>query len=323
MDKPPVLSIIVPVYNIEPYIGKCLESIRSQELTDIEIIVINDGSTDKSLERIQQIEREDSRIRVYTKPNGGLSSARNMGINYAKGELITFVDGDDWLSSDTYKVNVGIMKANIDIDMLSFPMIKKTDDLEHFLGKREPMTIIGSHDLIRAYFQSGVLTNSVCNKIFRRAVFYGILFPEGHTNEDTLIIPELVEVIKKTFISKIGAYFYYQRDGSIINSEVSIQKVTDDLNGRIGLYKIGEKYSVIDKNNICRIHLIFINNYRLFYKNNLQDEYKKKISGVRLRYFKDVILSDLNYRKKVLLTFYFVLGIRYLERIKVIKSKWL
>ncbi|MEG1313359.1 MAG: glycosyltransferase, partial [Bacilli bacterium] len=102
MDSPK-LSIIVPVYNVDKYINKCIESILAQTFTDFELLLVNDGSLDSSGSICDEYEKKDSRIKVFHKENGGVSSARNLGLENARGEWIAFVDGDDWISPEMYK----------------------------------------------------------------------------------------------------------------------------------------------------------------------------------------------------------------------------
>lgn len=110
------ISVIVPVYNVEKYIEKCMRSIMEQTLEEIEIIIINDGSPDRSLDVINKLMKEDQRIQVITKKNGGLSSARNMGIKIATGKYIQHIDGDDWVEKDFLKsVYEFAEKENLDI----------------------------------------------------------------------------------------------------------------------------------------------------------------------------------------------------------------
>lgn len=118
------ISVIVPVYNVEKYIEKCIRSIMEQILEEIEIIVVNDGSTDNSYEIIKEYLKIDNRIKLVNKKNGGLSSTRNIGINYSKGEDITFVDEDDYIDKEMYNEILNIMiRGDSDMCVCNFKKI--------------------------------------------------------------------------------------------------------------------------------------------------------------------------------------------------------
>ena len=106
------ISVIIPVYNIEKYLVKCLDSVINQTFTDIEIICINDGSTDNSLSILEEYAQKDKRIKIINKENGGLSSAWNAGLNEVSAEYLTFVDGDDWIDTNTFKLAYEAMLNN-------------------------------------------------------------------------------------------------------------------------------------------------------------------------------------------------------------------
>ncbi len=117
----PKISIIVPVYNVENYLKKCLDSIVNQTFKDIEIILINDGSTDNSLNICKEYAKKDHRIRLINKPNGGLSSARNVGIDLSTGEYLGFVDSDDWIALNMYEKLYNLCKIfNADISQCKY-----------------------------------------------------------------------------------------------------------------------------------------------------------------------------------------------------------
>ncbi len=116
INNKPKVSIIVPVYNVENYLNRCLDSLINQSFDDIEIICINDGSTDRSLEILKDYEKKDNRVKIINKENSGVSNCRNKGIKVSNGEYIVFVDSDDWIDIDTYEIMMdNIIKYNADI----------------------------------------------------------------------------------------------------------------------------------------------------------------------------------------------------------------
>lgn len=117
-----LLTIIVPVYNVEPYLSDCIESILSQSFDNFELLLIDDGSTDSSGEICDRYAKSDKRIRVFHTENQGVSSARNRGLDEARGKYISFVDSDDYIQADTYSQNIKILEADLSIDFVQIPI---------------------------------------------------------------------------------------------------------------------------------------------------------------------------------------------------------
>jgi glycosyltransferase involved in cell wall biosynthesis len=175
------LSVIIPVYNVEEYLERCLDSIINQSYQEMEIILVNDGSTDKSGEICARYAKTDARIQLVNKENGGLSSARNTGIEIANGDYLTFVDSDDYIDLNTYADNMPFLMENRYIEILQYPF--KRDNV--LLGAPDkPYLVSGEKDLFANWWTNDVITSSVCNKIFRKEVFDTIKFPLGQTFED-------------------------------------------------------------------------------------------------------------------------------------------
>ena len=132
----PKISVIVPIYNVEKYLEKCLGSIINQTYKNLEIICVNDGSTDNSLEILKKYSNQDSRIIIIDKKNGGLSSARNEGLKIATGEFIGFVDSDDYIESNTYEECILKFKEDITIDMVCFSFKFVYENSEHIINSK-------------------------------------------------------------------------------------------------------------------------------------------------------------------------------------------
>ena len=203
-----MLSIIVPIYNSEKYLGACINSILSQQYKDFELILVNDGSTDNSANICNNYAKQDSRIVVILKNNGGQSSARNAGIEISKGEYITFVDSDDAIEENTYLNNILILESKPDVDIVQFPCIKRYGSNNPELMYKNKLLISGSEALYQAWLQKKVISNYVWNKIFRRHVFQRTRF-------------------------RTGLYYYYERDGQVTskpdNEYILNSKIYADL----------------------------------------------------------------------------------------------
>ncbi len=209
-----LISIIIPVYNTEKYLKKCLDSVISQSYTNIEIIIVNDGSTDNSYEICQEYKKKDKRIKVIDKSNGGLSDARNVGIKNSKGKFLGFVDSDDFIEKDMYGIlysEIKKTKANIACcEMTKKNVIKNNRKIEKKILKR--------NEAIHELLSDKKINNYVCNKLFSRELFTDIKFPLNRKFEDlatTHLLIDKSDLI--VYINYIG-YHYIQREGSITKS---------------------------------------------------------------------------------------------------------
>lgn len=214
------VSVIVPVYNVSVYIAACIDSLQAQTYRNLEIILVNDGSQDDSGEIIERYARTDSRIVVITKPNGGLSDARNHGLAQANGELIAFVDGDDLLEPDTIAGNISYFQENPHLDMLQYPII------DYYSTSRAEKRILGNklienEKVIPSWFENNLISYSVCNKLFRKSSIEGCLFPKNMVFEDAFFCCEIATRITHIRITDKGSYCYRYRENSITSSAVS------------------------------------------------------------------------------------------------------
>ncbi len=214
------LSIIVPVYNVELYLPICLDSLINQTLEEIEIILVNDGSTDNSLSIINDYASKYSNIKIINKENGGLSDARNAGLKEAKGEYLAFVDSDDWIKKDMLKdLYLLAKKHSAEIAFCSLQNINEKGKVCKLLPQlpQLPEKIILNKD----FTIFGEMSCFACNKIFRKDLFEGIEFPKGLHFEDIATIPRLV--LRTNTIAKTNNYYYqyFVRTGSITRNYTS------------------------------------------------------------------------------------------------------
>lgn len=212
------LSIIVPVYKIRRYLQRCIESILQQTYTDYELILVDDGSPDSCGSICDRFAQECDKVRVIHKKNGGLSSARNAGIAAARGEYITFVDGDDTIASGTYYYNMRILMSNPDIDILEFPVTKYYESPESEVVSFTPEKVSGNNIFPDWVRRKGYEHCFSWNKIYRADLFLFIRFPEGEVFEDTLVTPMLYESAFNVYYSDCGFYYYYKNEGSITSN---------------------------------------------------------------------------------------------------------
>lgn len=217
----PLISVIVPVYKVEPYLRRCLDSICRQSYTKLEIICVDDGSPDKSIDILREFEARDFRVKVVQQPNGGLSAARNAALEIARGEWVTGVDADDWLEPGIYEKAVACLSD--DIDMLCFEMVPEWDNQVNETvdtGYRSYF-YLREKGKVSADFQHLSWLN-VCfwNKLWRRSLIekFHMRFGEGMQHEDfaffTLFMPDCRAVY---LLGELG-YHYFQREDSIMGA---------------------------------------------------------------------------------------------------------
>ncbi len=214
------LSVIVPVYNVEKTLRRCITSIVRQNVKDMEIIMVNDGSTDGSLAVAEYIAREYDCVTLISQENGGLSSARNTGIEACKGDYITFVDSDDWLQDNTYAPLLDIMDSDADCDIVEYrPMASNGSQVEYDC---EEKTIYTS---ARDYWLRGKAYRHTYawNKIFRRRLLFNdtlpnIRFLKGKLFEDVYFLSELLTRNPRVIVTPIKGYVYfYNAEGITAN----------------------------------------------------------------------------------------------------------
>ncbi|CCZ55612.1 putative uncharacterized protein [Clostridium sp. CAG:1219] len=238
MERKIKFSVIIPVYNIEKYIKKCINSILEQSYKNFEIIVVDDGSTDESNLLINSI--NDNRIRIIKKNNGGLSSARNEGIKYVTGDYIWFVDGDDYIEPDALnKLNIKILEENPEV--LCFYYYKEYE------GKK----IINADKIDwKNIIQYPLINTSACAKVFKTSYYIEnkFLFPDGKIYEDLALIPFVLAKAKKVSLIDEPLYDYVYRKSSIMNANNKFNPNRDDKFFAIDyLYNNFIKYKIFDK----------------------------------------------------------------------------
>lgn len=288
-----IVSIIVPVYNVEKYIYKCIKSIIDQTYKKIEILIINDGSTDNSIALIQPL--IDQRCTILNKKNGGLSSARNCGLKHAHGEYIFFLDADDWIESTTIECLISYMKNN-DIDIVQgtarycFSKFSFEDRLnnEKLQG-----------DIVLEYFKQKKYKTYVWNKMYTKEILQGLEFREGFLHEDIIFSYEIAKKNPKILNISEVIYNYFQQEESImhqLNLEKKI-KCLDALNVVIDdCKKTNYKYinlSCFNKYISCVYLICDCYNGNLNYKKELllklKDEANKSKKEINIKSIKTYV----------------------------------
>ena len=275
--KNDLVSIIVPVYNVEKYISKCLESLVHQTYGNLEIIVVNDGSIDNSEKVIRDFMKQDKRIYYYKKKNGGLSSARNFGLNKATGEYVLFVDSDDYIRLNTIQILIDNIK-NYDIICFNYVVVFENEQ----------------HDYIPKYYlRESALSNyiltqpSACTKMYKRDLFLAnnLLFDEGIHYEDLALIPSLACLTDRIIFINHCLYYYVIRKDSIMHHKKFSNKIDDKfialnlLKERLN-QKFEEEYHFLVIKHLCIVYVSEIIGYG------------KKIYGPRLKNVREYLKQN-------------------------------
>lgn len=251
------VSIIVPVYNVEKYLERCLDSLVKQTLKDIEIIVVNDGSPDNSQKIIDRYAKKYKKIKTYKKENGGLSSARNFGIDKANGDYIAFVDSDDYVELDMYeKMYNKIISDDFDLVCCNFDYV---DDSGQYINK-------GNSKVNKDIYDVDIRKNMIdfypaaWNKLYKKELFNNnIQFKCGVWFEDVEFIHRLFPYIKSIGVIEDSLYHYVQRDGAITKTfDDRLYHYIDNWNGIIDFYKDRKFYSEYkDELEYCYVRYLY------------------------------------------------------------------
>ena len=208
------ISIIVPVYNVEAYLERCVESILSQTYTNFELLLINDGSTDASGYLCDQLALRDQRIRVIHKENGGLSAARNTGIDYASSDLIGFIDSDDYIDEDMYETLYRhLRESNADLSMCGHY------DVFHQIPEKQVSEIktweLSSEEAIKIVMEAKILSVTAVNKLYKKELFNHLRFEVGKIR--------LLDQCQKVVATNEKKYYYVHRENSITTQKFSLK----------------------------------------------------------------------------------------------------
>lgn len=209
------LSVIIPVYNTLSTLERCIRSVLSQKVTDMEVILVDDGSTDGSSAMCDTLASTHGSVRVIHRENGGLSAARNTGIEASSGTWLSFIDSDDELSPDTLSANLEWLESNPGTDLIEFPANVHYGSPDSYVLSFKPETVEGVNVFRHWIDNDGYDHCYAWNKIYRRELFDNIRFPQGESFEDTAICPKIIGKCQSIRYSDKGCYLYYRNQGGI------------------------------------------------------------------------------------------------------------
>ncbi len=230
-EQTDLISVIVTAYNIGGYIERGVKSVCAQTYRNLEIIVVDDGSTDDTGALCEKLALEDSRIRVIHKENGGPSEARNAGIAIAAGSYIGFVDGDDWTDPDMYERMLGAMREQAaDIGICRYRQVHRTYTVDE---SRDRVVVFRGQETLQQYVQETreyAIQNAAWNKLYKREILTGIDFPTGRWYEDIMFTTRVLGRSECCVYLDMACYNYIiDREGSIMNEQINARTFTDQI----------------------------------------------------------------------------------------------
>ncbi len=318
----PLISVIVPVYNSEPYLSRCIESIILQSYKNLQIILVNDGSPDNSGKICEEYAKEDNRITVIHKENGGLSDARNKGIDIAKGEYITFVDADDYISLNFIEVLYECIKQN-DADV---SVCKTTTFSGKYAPASEPnftLKVFNKKRAIETMLLQREFTNSANGKLFAKKFFFSNRFKKSILYEDFDLIFDLMDLADKVVYCSAAEYYYYVNELGIMHESIDQRHfVLIDLAKRV-LKSVSKKYPTLKKQAYSRyVFSVFIICDRIVLGGK-EEEFFEKIKEFRSEIKKDIFAVLENRHIKLPLkikALSFVLNLKLYRTLLIIKK---
>lgn len=221
----PLISVIVPVYKVEKYLDRCVESIVDQTYSNLEVILVDDGSPDHCPAMCDAWTEKDSRIKVVHKKNGGLSDARNAGMEVSNGELIGFVDSDDWISPDMYQRLYETMESdNSDIAACGVEMVWEDGTATRMLTK-SGNCVLSKEEAMQALIKESWIKQPVWYKLYKADIIRHIPFPVGKYHEDTFWSYQIIGMAEQVSVIDYVGYYYWQRSGSIMGEAYSLKRL--------------------------------------------------------------------------------------------------
>lgn len=301
------VSIIVPIYNVERYINRCIDSIINQTYKNIEIILVDDESPDNCGKICDNYAKKNEKIKTYHKKNGGLSDARNYGLKFATGKYIAYVDSDDWIEPNMIEILVNnLEKSQADIAMCGTKVVNEDSifynkwyDEDKILNKNEGLT---------ALLENRIITSHAWNKIYKKEIIQKVPWPKGRLYEDIHIMHKIFKLCKKIAISKEYLYNYYQRDNSICNNKILLNEF-EYVDAFLERYVDMKDDSIVYK-KICYTQMgIAISNFfmRNSFSKDDKNKYKEKLKEYLKMLKKVQLFSNKYLSMKEILTVIFVL----------------
>lgn len=317
------VSVIVPVYKVENYLRKCVDSLLDQTLTDIEIILVDDGSPDNCGKICDEFAAKDHRVKVIHKQNEGLSMARNVGIMAATSPYIGFVDSDDYVADDMYEVLYkNLVKNSADISVCGLYDCYSEKKIPQFAGKE--FLILDNKNALKTALEGVKFSVNAVNKLFKKELFSEVKFPKGKLSEDAFTIPKVLSMATKVVFDSAPKYFYVHRGESITTSSFKPQdfNVVEAYQENFNLVK--NDFSELTKQ--AEFRLLWSYTYvfdKMLLSENFEnfEEYKRTLAFLRKNTLKFVLNPFFSLKRKFVTLILFVSPRLYEVLLKFQKKK--
>ena len=313
-EKEPLVSVIVPVYNVEKYLRRCLESVINQTYKKLEIILVDDGSTDRSGEICDEYAKKDKRIKVIHKENGGLSSARNVGADVARGEFACYVDSDDKITKDYVSYLLGLIKEyNTDVAIATYSIVTKSN---RYIGneKETERLKLSEEDALRALLLENLFTVSANAKMYSKKLYKSIRYPVDKLCEDNGTTYKFIMKNHGAAVGNKSVYYYYKNDESIMMGKFTLKKIdlidlVDEMCRDI-VYKFANLKPYTDRRKVIARFSIL----RQICSGSMNDETRmiaKKMRKYILSRKKIILGSDIYSKRDKIAALSLLLGLRF------------
>lgn len=305
MEK--LITVIVPIYNVENYLKRCVDSIIQQKYNNLEIILVDDGSDDNSGKLCDEYTHTDSRIIVIHKENGGLSDARNAGIAIAKGEYISFVDSDDWIELDMISTLADLLVANNAELAVCEPYYVYGDYVKN-LHLNGSVFILNKIDAIGLLIEDRKFRTNAWNKLYARRLFENIRFPIGKYYEDIYIMHMIYDLCSQIIFVNRQLYYYFQRNESIVHMS-KLEPLLDFIEGsEIRYLYLIKKYPELEKKLSTAVIASILSVFRSISikKINCNNEQKKKLIVKFKEFNRNTVIINLAPRLKMEYILFFI-----------------
>ncbi|WP_338587251.1 glycosyltransferase [Clostridium baratii] len=297
-----LISIIVPVYNVEKYLDKCIISIINQTYKNLEIILVDDGSKDKSGKKCDEWAAKDHRIRVIHKKNGGLSDARNIGIDNCKGKYISFIDSDDFIATEYIEIlykNIKEMKCDISICNPYYYYEDKINKIVERYKIKEDKIVDNSLNMTIDLMYQKHFDTSAWGKLYETRLFKQnkIYYPKGKLYEDIVTTYKVFMKSKKIIFINKNLYYYRQRSNSIMSSKFNPREMDYVTNSEIMMNDLSKINLEIKKAAISRF---LSTNFAIYRKIPNDQEFYKEVKFIKgnIKKYRRIVLFDKNSRLK-------------------------
>lgn len=274
-----LISIVIPVYNVERYVERCIDSVRNQTYKNIEIIIVDDGSPDSSGEICDEIAKDDSRIQVIHQKNAGLSGARNTGIAKSSGKYILFIDSDDWIESDfVFYLHYLITKYNADIAQCDFKYIDENGKIYNSVTNTQEEICCSSKDALQRIMAGNQFITSAWGKIYKRKMFDTLQYPVGKIFEDIPVTYEAFLRSNKIVYGNRALYNYLYNKSGISNAPFSEKRLSALFFSEAAVKKVVTKFPDLrEEGFLC----LFRMNFAIYIEINVSEENRKYLLEIR------------------------------------------